>query len=137
MSDAQTTANNALSVAQAAGFKPVLIFSSEATSQPSEYVYNLTDTLPKYKWLLFVLYTGYNEPSYITVLAKTPTAEKYTPIHLSAYVNQGFDNQEGHLWRDIKYTSDNTLTVERTYHKGNLLGDPGTELVVREIYGIA
>lgn len=58
---AATVANNALEVANAAGFKPELIFTGDETvGQGEDFVYNLTKPLSNYKFLLIVFNPFYS-----------------------------------------------------------------------------
>lgn len=58
---AATVANNALNVANEAGFKPELIFSADdSVSQDRNYVYNLTKNLSEFSHLYFVTNPGYD-----------------------------------------------------------------------------
>lgn len=58
---AATVANNALEVANSAGFKPELIFTGDETvGQGDDFVYNLTKPLSNYKFLLIVFNPFYS-----------------------------------------------------------------------------
>lgn len=85
---AATVANNALEVANAAGFKPELIFTGDETvGQGEDFVYNLTKPLSNYNFLLIVFnpfYAFENNKHYLDgTIVPVPTDDRR--ISISAF----------------------------------------------------
>lgn len=113
---AATVANNALEVANAAGFKPELIFTGdETTPQGENYVYNLTKSLENFSHLYFVFnpafYRGYNAKNRSAMLIPVPSSNDEVMI-LSAFSRYLADDSmytHASVCRMIKKTSNTTL----------------------------
>ena len=137
---AATVANNALKVANEAGFKPELIFSGdEDVIQDSGYVYNLTKSLANYSQLYIVFnpaYTNnYNEHQRSAMLIPVPSGDEL--IALSAVSNyrigsSGFVTTM--VYRTISMTNNTTLT---TNDSGIYSGSqPNAIAQIVAIYGV-
>ena len=115
---AATVANNALNVANEAGFKPELIFSGdEDVEQNVGYVYNLTKNLTNYSQLYIVFNPAYkqalNEHQRSAMLIPVPSDNEL--INLSAvtnYKNSSTGYVTGMVYRTISRTSGTTLTTD-------------------------
>lgn len=114
---AATVANNALKVANEAGFKPELIFSGdESVIQDSSYVYNLTKSLANYSHLYIVFNPAYeknyNNHQRSAMLIPVPSDNEL--IALGAVSNyqigsSGFSTTM--VYRTISRTNNTTLTT--------------------------
>lgn len=113
---AAIVASTALEVANAAGFKPELIFSGdEVTPQGGDYVYNLTTGLNNFSQLYFVFNpafeTGHNEKNRAAMMIPIPSTEEDVMV-LSAFSRYRSSNgnlAHSSVCRMIKKASDNTL----------------------------
>ena len=114
---AATVANNALNVANEAGFKPELIFSGdENVSQGHDYAYNLSKSLNNFSFLYFVFNPAYygetlNEKQRAAMLVPVPSTDEI--IDLNAVINLKVNSQGYSLYtvyREISRTSDNILS---------------------------
>lgn len=136
---AATVANNALKVANEAGFKPELIFSGdESVVQDDTYVYNLTKSLSNYSQLYIVFNPGFaqdfNEKHRAAMLVPVPSAgEQISLSAFSRYRSGSTSFRSGSGFRSIKRTSDTLLTTESTYYSDTM---PYSVMAVVAIYGI-
>ena len=131
---AATVANNALNVANEAGFKPELIFQGDdSVAQSTNYVYNLEKPLSEFSHLYFVFNpgydTGYNNHNRAAMIVPVPLADEQ--IHLSAFTS--FANKTVSLMRRIEKTNENTLT---SVWVDNTPFTPKYRMIVTSIYGI-
>lgn len=138
---AATVANNALKVANEAGFKPELIFTGdEVTPQSGDYVYNLTKGLNNFSQLYFVFnpsfYRGYNEKNRSAMLIPVPSSEDEVMV-LSAFSRYRNDNDgftHSSVCRMIKKASNTTL--QTTGYDTTDGGFPSFNAQVLAIYGV-
>lgn len=116
---AATVANNALDVANAAGFKPELIFTGdEVTPQSGNYVYNLTKGLNNFSQLYFVFNPafnrGYNQKHRSSMMIPVPATEDEV-MNLSAF-SYYTDDASGYTYnsvcRMIKKATNTTLRCD-------------------------
>ena len=137
---AATVANNALNIANEAGFKPELIFSGdENVRQDHGYAYNLSKSLNDFSFLYFVFNPAYertiNEKQRAAMLVPVPSTDEI--IDLNAVTNMkinstGFSTYE--VYRKISRTSD---TVLSSLVYGNHSGSTPWEVVhIIAIYGV-
>lgn len=137
---AATVANNALKVANEAGFKPELIFSGdESVIQDSSYVYNLTKNLANYSQLYIVFNPAYernyNNHQRSAMLIPVPSDNEL--IALSAVSNyqigsSGFSTTM--VYRTISRTNNTTLTTNaRGIYSGS---QPDAIAQIVAIYGV-
>lgn len=133
---AATVANNALEVANEAGFKPELIFQGDdGVKQNSNYVYNLTKSLSNFKYLLFVFNPYYeisnNFKDREASLVPVPTED--VRISISSVASEGRITQG--VGRHITKTSETTLTSSNYFYTNN--DTQGYAIMtITEIYGI-
>ena len=137
---AATVANNALNVANEAGFKPELIFSGdENVSQGHDYAYNLSKSLNNFSFLYFVFNPAYygetlNEKQRAAMLVPVPSTDEI--IDLNAVINLKVNSQGYSLYtvyREISRTSDNILSSIR-YGANN--STPIAVVQILAIYGV-
>lgn len=138
---AATVANNALEVANAAGFKPELIFQGdESVSQNSTYVYNLTKPLSNFKHLLIVFnpYYNKNKNEHFLESALVPVPTSANKISISAFGKADNDTAYGKyqsVGRHIEKTSETSLSsVDYFYSKDDTVGFNIMTIVA--IYGV-
>lgn len=112
---AATVANNALEVANAAGFKMDLLFEATDLSrdQPAGYAFNLNKSVDDYKLLFFVIRPSYSYDVYannrIGVIAPNfNSAEENIVVRETAPINESTTDDCTKL---IKKTSSTVLTV--------------------------
>ena len=137
---AATVANNALNVANEAGFKPELIFSGdENVSQGHDYAYNLSKSLNNFSFLYFVFNPAYygetlNEKQRAAMLVPVPSTDEI--IDLNAVINLKV-NSNGYslytVYREISRTSDNIL---RSIDYGSNSSQPDAVVQILAIYGV-
>ena len=137
---AATVANNALNVANEAGFKPELIFSGdENVSQGHDYAYNLSKSLNNFSFLYFVFNPAYygetlNEKQRAAMLVPVPSTDEI--IDLNAVINLKI-NSNGYslytVYREISRTSDNILSSIRY---GSNSSQPDAVVQILKIYGV-
>ena len=137
---AATVANNALNVANEAGFKPELIFSGdENVSQGHDYAYNLSKSLNNFSFLYFVFNPAYygetlNEKQRAAMLVPVPSTDEI--IDLNAVINLKI-NSNGYslytVYREISRTSDNIL---RSIEYGSNNSQPYAVMQILKIYGV-
>ena len=137
---AATVANNALNVANEAGFKPELIFSGdENVSQGHDYAYNLSKSLNNFSFLYFVFNPAYygetlNEKQRAAMLVPVPSTDEI--IDLNAVINLNV-NSNGYslytVYREISRTSDNIL---RSIDYGSNSSQPDAVVQILAIYGV-
>lgn len=114
---AATVANNALKVANEAGFKPELIFSGdESVIQDGSYVYNLTKSLANYSQLYIVFNPCYSRDfnTYQRAAMLIPIPSGNEKINLNAVSNYKIGSSgwvTTMVYRTISRTSDTTLTT--------------------------
>lgn len=114
---AATVANNALKVANEAGFKPELIFSGdESVIQDSSYVYNLTKNLANYSQLYIVFNPAYernyNDHQRSAMLIPVPSDNELIALSaVSKYQigSSGFSTTM--VYRTISRSNNTTLTT--------------------------
>ena len=137
---AATVANNALNVANEAGFKPELIFSGdENVSQGHDYAYNLSKSLNNFSFLYFVFNPAYygetlNEKQRAAMLVPVPATDEI--IDLNAVINLKVNSQGYSLYtvyREISRTGDNVLSSIRY---GANSSTPRAVVQILEIYGV-
>ena len=136
---AATVANNALKVANEAGFKPELIFQGDdSVSQGLNYVYNLTKNLSEFSHLYFVFNPGYeinyNEHRRATMIVPVPSNDE--EINLSAFSKYRAGSSSyssSTVARAIKKTNDTTLTTTTLAFTDS---SPYNYVVITKIYGI-
>ena len=137
---AATVANNALNVANEAGFKPELIFSGdENVSQGHDYAYNLSKSLNNFSFLYFVFNPAYygetlNEKQRAAMLVPVPINDEI--IDLNAVINLKVNSQGYSLYtvyREISRTSDNILSSIRYGSNGST---PDAVAQILAIYGV-
>ena len=137
---AATVANNALNVANEAGFKPELIFSGdENVSQGHDYAYNLSKSLNNFSFLYFVFNPAYygetlNEKQRAAMLVPVPSTDEI--IDLNAVINLKVNSQGYSLYtvyREISRTSDNILSSIRY---GANSSTPRAVVQILAIYGV-
>ena len=142
---AATVANNALNVANEAGFKPELIFrgndsDNQSDRQGDDYAYNLSKSLNNFSFLYFVFNPAYygetlNEKQRAAMLVPVPSTDEI--IDLNAVTNirtssTGFNTYE--VYRKISRTSD---TVLSSLIYGNDSGStPWAVVQIIAIYGV-
>lgn len=138
---AATVANNALEVANEAGFKPELIFQGdESVSQNSTYVYNLTKPLSNFKYLLIVFNPYYNKDKnwHFLESALVPVPTSANKISISAFAKADDDTAYGKyqsVGRHIEKTSETSLSsVDYFYSKDDTVGFNVMTIVA--IYGV-
>lgn len=137
---AATVANNALNVANEAGFKPELIFSGdENVRQDHNYAYNLSKSLNNFSFLYFVFNPAYygetlNEKQRAAMLVPVPSTDEI--IDLNAVINLKV-NSNGYslytVYREISRTSDNIL---RSIGYGSNNSQPYAIVQILAIYGV-
>lgn len=133
---AATVANNALEAANAAGFKPELIFQGdEDTKQGNTYVYNLTKALSNFKYLLIVF-----NPYYSTSNNKHDRESSLIPvpiegvrIAISSYASAGRTDQS--VGRHISKTSETALSSDNYFYSSSDTAGYSI-MTITEIYGI-
>ena len=137
---AATVANNALNVANEAGFKPELIFSGdENVSQGHDYAYNLSKSLNNFSFLYFVFNPAYygetlNEKQRAAMLVPVPSTDEI--IDLNAVINLKVNSQGYSLYtvyREISRTSDNILS---SISYGSNSSTPRAVVQILAIYGV-
>lgn len=137
---AATVANNALNVANEAGFKPELIFSGdENVSQGMDYAYNLSKSLNNFSFLYFVFNPAYygetlNEKQRAAMLVPVPSTDEI--IDLNAVINLKV-NANGYslytVYREISRTGDNILS---SIGYGASSSTPRAVVQILAIYGV-
>lgn len=138
---AATVANNALKVANEAGFKPELIFQGdESVLQNSTYVYNLTKPLSNFKYLLIVFnpYYNKNKNGHFLESALVPVPTSANKISISAFAKADDDTAYGKyqsVGRHIEKTGETSLSsVEYFYSEYDTVGFDIMTIVA--IYGV-
>lgn len=138
---AATVANNALDVANAAGFKPELIFTGdETTPQGGDYVYNLTKGLDNFSHLYFVFnpafYRGYNGKNRAAMMIPIPSTEEEVMVlsAFSRYLTDSSIYTQASVCRMIKKASNTTL--QTTGYDTTDRGYPSFNAQVIAIYGV-
>lgn len=133
---AATVANNALEVANEAGFKPELIFQGDDSfKQNSTYVYNLTKSLSNFKYLLFVFNPYYEISNNFKDRGASlvPVPSEDVRISISSVASVGRITQG--VGRTITKTSETTLTSSNYFYTNN--DTQGYAIMtITEIYGI-
>ena len=137
---AATVANNALNVANEAGFKPELIFSGdENVRQGHDYAYNLSKSLNNFSFLYFVFNPAYygetlNEKQRAAMLVPVPATDEI--IDLNAVINLKV-NSNGYslytVYREISRSSDNILL---SIEYGSNSSQPYAVMQILAIYGV-
>lgn len=136
---AATVANNALEVANAAGFKPELIFSGdEGVKQSDSYAYNLQKSLANFSHLYIVANPGYdenyNEHQRVAMIVPVPSSDETIDLHAFVHFKTGnasFNN--GNFARVLARTSDTVLTTKTLTYQGS---SAYSMLEILRIYGI-
>lgn len=133
---AATVANNALEVANEAGFNPELIFQGDDSyKQNSNYVYNLTKSLSNFKYLLFVFNPYYEISNNFECreASLVPIPVEGALISISSVATDGSITQG--VGRHITKTSETTLTSNKYFYTNN--DTQGYAIMtITEIYGI-
>lgn len=141
---AATVANNALNVANEAGFKPELIFSGNDSADQSDrqghdYAYNLSKSLTNFSYLYIVFNPAYertlNEKQRAAMLVPVPSKDEIIDLHAVTNMkinSTGFSTYE--VYRKISRTSD---TVLSSLIYGNHSGStPWAVVQILAIYGV-
>lgn len=140
---AATVANQALNVANEAGFKPELIFTGdEDAAQSPTFAYNLTKELSNFKYLYFVFNpvhnTGYNEKHRAGLLLPVPVDDEEILLSaFSSYKVSATVSFTGSSCRSIKKIS-NTILQSVSYDMLTGSGQSSGERVMTivAIYGV-
>lgn len=137
---AATVANNALNVANEAGFKPELIFQGdESVRQDNTYVYNLTKPLSNFKYLLIVYnpyyFENHNQKCRASMLIPVPASDEVISISAFASALNGDARTDQSMLREIVVSSNNTMTTRYIGRsKSGVVGNVFMEIVA--IYGV-
>lgn len=138
---AATVANNALEVANAAGFKPELIFTGDETvGQGEDFVYNLTKPLSNYKFLLIIFnpfYAFENNKHYLDgSIVPVPTDDRRISISAYGTLQKASGNLfSQHINRWIEKRSETSLASVGLNSNTGVGGDNSGMQIV-SIYGV-
>lgn len=116
---AATVANNALNVANEAGFKPELIFSgNDSDLQGNGYAYNLLKSLTEFSYLYIVFNPGYaanfNENHRSAMLFPVPSSNEQICLDSTTRWKNGIADYAfavGSTYRILEKTSNTVLTT--------------------------
>lgn len=140
---AATVANNALEVANEAGFKPELIFQGDENvdQNANGYIYNLTKPLSDFKFLIFV-YNPYfqnnnNEHDRVCEWSIAPQ-NNTTRISIGTYadipITAGGTSSQN-VGRHLRWNNNNSLiSTGRYLSSGSVIGYSFMQII--EIYGV-
>lgn len=140
MSDAQTTANNALQVAQAAGFKPVLLYDRGGrVSTVATETINLSEAPKNY---LIVEYYTYNDQysiEFFSTLVALPIPDYSDRHEKSFYLTGGFresGTNKGYVERGVSVLENNTLSVSQCFVYAGSGTTQNSALIINRIWTI-
>lgn len=140
MSDAATVANNALAVAQAAGFKPVLLYDRGGrVSTVATETINLSEAPKNY---LIVEYYTYNDQysiEFFSALVALPIPD-YSDRHQKSFaLTGGFrssGSNKGYVERNVTIEENNVLSVSQCFVYAGSGTTNNSALIINRIWTI-
>lgn len=140
MSDAATVANNALAVAQAAGFKPVLLYDRGGrVSTVATETLNLSETPKNF---IIVEYYTYNDQytiEFFSALVALPIPDYSDRHEKSFHLIGGFrdsGSNKGYVERGVTVLENNTLSVSQCFVYAGSGTTHNSALIINRIWTV-